>query len=158
MTVSIGVDGAASNEACDMISETHAAWLMQRAKAGERALPRHAGGHFEGGAHVACVEDVVRWGSAGGAQVLGLGDVGTLQVGMSADLAIYRLDQPRYFGLHDLGIAPVVGGGRPTLHALLVGGRLSVENDQLPGVDLAQLRSQAREAVLSLQRAAGARA
>jgi len=158
MAVSIGVDGAASNEACDMISETHAAWLMQRAKAGERALPRHAGGQFEGGAHVAGVEDVVRWGTAGGAQVLGLGGVGTLQVGMAADLAIYRLDQPRYFGLHDLGIAPVVGGGRPTLRALLVGGRLSVEHDQLPGVDLAQLGSQAREAVRRLQRAAGVRA
>ncbi|MCX2690423.1 amidohydrolase family protein [Pseudomonas sp. DCB_CB] len=158
MSVSIGVDGAASNEACDMISETHAAWLMQRAKAGERAMARHAGGDLEGGAHVATVEDVVRWGTAGGAQVLGLDAIGTLQVGMAADLAIYRLDQPRYFGLHDLGIAPVVGGGRPTLRALLVGGRLSVENDALPGLDLAELGSQARQTVLRLQQAAGVRA
>ena len=72
MQVSMGVDGAASNEACDMISETHAAWLMQRAKAGERARSRHAGGDEEGGAHAATVEDVVRWGTAGGAKVLGL--------------------------------------------------------------------------------------
>ncbi|WDY59944.1 amidohydrolase family protein [Pseudomonas sp. PSKL.D1] len=158
MAVSIGVDGAASNEACDMISETHAAWLLQRAKAGERALPRYQGGDHEGGAHVAQVEDVVRWGTAGGAQVLGLDAVGTLQVGMAADLALYKLDQPRYFGLHDLGIAPVVGGGRPTLRALLVGGRLRVMDDQLPGLDLAQLQHQARQAVLQLQRAAGLRA
>jgi len=158
MPISIGVDGAASNEACDMISETHAAWLMQRAKAGERALPGHAGGRFEGGAHVACVEDVVRWGTAGGAQVLGLDALGTLEVGKAADLALYRLDQPRYFGLHDLGIGPVVGGGRPTLRALLVGGRLSVDNDAIPGLDLAELGSQAREAVMRLQRAAGVRA
>lgn len=158
MPISIGVDGAASNEACDMISETHAAWLMQRAKAGERALPDYAGGELEGGAHAASVEDVVRWGTAGGAQVLGLNALGTLQVGMAADLAVYRLDQPRYFGLHDPGIAPVVGGGRPTLRALLVGGRLSVDNDTIPGLDLAELGSQAREAVLRLQRAAGVRA
>ncbi|WP_161870917.1 amidohydrolase family protein, partial [Pseudomonas sp. SG-MS2] len=158
MPISIGVDGAASNEACDMISETHAAWLMQRAKAGERALPDYAGGELEGGAHAASVEDVVRWGTAGGAQVLGLNALGTLEVGMAADLAVYRLDQPRYFGLHDPGIAPVVGGGRPTLRALLVGGRLSVDNDTIPGLDLAELGSQAREAVLRLQRAAGVRA
>ncbi|QQE86553.1 amidohydrolase family protein [Pseudomonas putida] len=158
MPISIGVDGAASNEACDMISETHAAWLMQRAKAGERALPAYAGGELEGGAHAASVEDVVRWGTAGGAQVLGLNALGTLEVGMAADLAVYRLDQPRYFGLHDPGIAPVVGGGRPTLCALLVGGRLSVDNDTIPGLDLAELGSQAREAVLRLQRAAGVRA
>lgn len=151
MQVSIGVDGAASNEACDMISETHAAWLMQRAKAGERARPCYAGGDEEGGAHAATVEDVVRWGTAGGARVLGLDAVGSLQVGMAADLAIYRLDQPRYFGLHDPAIGPVVGGGRPTLRALLVGGRLTVDNDQLPDLDLAELGAQARDAVRRLQ-------
>ena len=58
-----------------MISETHAAWLMQRAKAGERTRARHAGGDEEGGAHAATVEDVVRWGTAGGSKVLGLDDV-----------------------------------------------------------------------------------
>jgi cytosine/adenosine deaminase-related metal-dependent hydrolase len=158
MQVSIGVDGAASNEACDMISETHAAWLMQRAKAGERARPRYAGGDEEGGAHAATVEDVVRWGTAGGAKVLGLDALGSLQVGMAADLAIYRLDQPRYFGLHDPAIGPVVGGGRPTLRALLVGGRLTVDNDQLPDLDLAELGAQARDAVRRLQQAAGVRA
>jgi len=100
----------------------------------------------------------VRWGTAGGAQVLGLDALGTLEVGKAADLALYRLDQPRYFGLHDVGIAPVVGGGRPTLRALLVGGRLSVENDVIPGLDLAELGSQAREAVVRLQRAVGVRA
>ncbi|MNO51160.1 Isoxanthopterin deaminase [compost metagenome] len=158
MQVSIGVDGAASNEACDMISETHAAWLMQRAKAGERTRARYAGGDEEGGAHAATVEDVVRWGTAGGARVLGLDAVGSLQVGMAADLAIYRLDQPRYFGLHDPAIGPVAGGGRPTLRAMLVGGRLTVDNDQLPNLDLAELGAQARDAVRRLQQAAGVRA
>ena len=157
MPVSIGVDGAASNEACDMISETHAAWLMQRARLGERARPRYAGGDEEGGASAATVEDVVRWGTSGGARVLGLDAVGSVQVGMAADLAIYRLDQPRYFGLHDPAIGPVVGGGRPTLRALLVAGRLTVHDDQLPDFDLAELGAQARDAVRRLQQAAGVR-
>lgn len=151
MPVSIGVDGAASNEAADMISEAHAAWLMQRARRGELARSQAEGGQGEGGAGAARVEDVVRWGSAGGAAVLGLEGVGTIAPGQAADLAVYRLDDPRYFGLHDPAIAPVASGGRPALRALLVGGRVIAEDDALPGVDLAELGAQAREAVALLK-------
>ncbi|WP_199029309.1 amidohydrolase family protein [Ralstonia sp. ASV6] len=159
MPVSIGVDGAASNEAADMISEAHAAWLMQRARRGEQARAQAEGGSAEGGADAARIEDVVRWGTAGGANVLGLEGVGTVAQGQSADLAIYRLDDPRYFGLHDPAIAPVASGGRPSLRALLVGGRVVVEEDAIPGVDLVLLGVQARAAVEQLvQRAERMRA
>jgi cytosine/adenosine deaminase-related metal-dependent hydrolase len=145
--VSLAVDGAASNEAADMASEMHAAWLLHRAdpRAGERA---HQGGTQPGG-HAAAmtVEDVVHIATAGGARVLGLAGVGTLQVGMAADIAIYDLNQPRHFGLHDPAIAPVASGGRTTLRALLVQGRVVVENDNVPGLDLAQLRADAQALV-----------
>ncbi|WP_413458807.1 amidohydrolase family protein [Herbaspirillum huttiense] len=145
--VSIGVDGAASNEAADMISETHAAWLMQRARRGQEATPSFRGGAFEGGADEATVEDVVRWGTTGGARVLGLEGLQGLQVGQQADIALYRLDDPRYFGLHDPAIGPVASGGRPFLKAMWVGGRAVVRDDAIPGVDLAELGAQARQAV-----------
>lgn len=150
--ISIGVDGAGSNEAADMISEVHAAWLLQRARLGAAAQPRFRGGTAEGGAHAATVEDVVRWGSAGGAQVLGFAGLGELAPGHPADLAVYRLDQPRYLGLNDPAIGPVASGGRPYLRALLVGGRMVVENDTLPNLDLAQLAGQAKESMLDLMR------
>ncbi|HZY18256.1 MAG TPA: amidohydrolase family protein [Ramlibacter sp.] len=154
--VSIGVDGAASNEAADMLSETHAAWLMQRARAGEAAVAVHRGGQGEAeAAAAATVEDVVRWGTAGGARVLGLPAIGTLASGQAADLAVYRLDDdPRYFGLHDPAIGPVASGGRATLEALLVGGREVVRRGRLPGVDVPALGRQARQAVQQLLAAA----
>lgn len=148
--VSIGVDGAGSNEAADMISEVHAAWLLQRARLGEAAIPGYRGGMVEGGAHAATVEDVVRWGSAGGAQVLGFDGLGELAPGHPADLAIYRLDQPRYMGLNDPAIGPVASGGRPHLRALLVGGKTVVEHDTLPGLDLERMGAQVREAMREL--------
>ncbi|CAM3989985.1 amidohydrolase family protein [Rahnella bruchi] len=152
--VSLGVDGAASNEAADMQSEAHAAWLLQRARKGMLAKPRYDGGTFEGGGDAASVEDVVRWGSAGGAQILGLQQSGTVQVGMLADIAIYRLDDPRYFGLHDMAIGPVACGGRASLKALMINGRVIVENDVIPGLDLEEMRHQAMSAVRTLQQRA----
>lgn len=152
--VSLGVDGAASNEAADMQSEAHAAWLLQRARKGMLATPRYDGGTFEGGGDAASVEDVVRWGSAGGAQILGLQQSGTVQVGRLADIAIYRLDDPRYFGLHDMAIGPVACGGRASLKALMINGRVIVGNDVIPGLDLEAMRHEAMSAVRTLQQRA----
>jgi cytosine/adenosine deaminase-related metal-dependent hydrolase len=80
-----------------------------------------------------------------------------VEVGKAADIAIYRLDDPRYFGLHDMAIGPVASGGRASLRALLVGGRRVVADDQVPGLDLMELSRQASAAVLDLQRRAGVR-
>jgi 8-oxoguanine deaminase len=96
------------------------------------------------------VEQVVHWGTAGGAQVLGFDGVGTLAPGQAADFAVYDLDAPRYMGLHDLALGPVVSGGRPTLRWLLCNGRVVVEDDAIPGLDLGELRAQARAAVARL--------
>ena len=147
--VGLAVDGAASNEAADMASEAHAAWLVHRAdpRAGAR------GAQPGGLAQAMTVEDVVHIATAGGAQMMGLQGVGTLQVGMAADLCVYDLDQPRHFGLVDPAIGPVASGGRPTLKLALVQGRLVVENDAIPGLDLAQLRAEAQAFVKQLQSA-----
>src|SRR5216683_426464 len=91
-TVSLAVDGAASNESADMISEMHSAWHTHRAVKGAGAV---------------AVEDVVRWASANGARVLGFEDGGVIAPGKLADLAIFDLSHPRYFGLHDPLIGPV---------------------------------------------------
>lgn len=147
--VSIGVDGAASNEAADMLSEVHFCWLLHRAHAGAAARPRPEG-EGEEGADAVTVEQVVHWATAGGARMLGFEGVGTLEVGQAADLAVYDLDTPRYFGLHDMAIGPVVSGGRPRLKWLLVEGKVVVKDDAIPGVDMAELRAQARADVRRL--------
>ena len=151
--ISIGVDGAASNEAADMISEVHAAWLMQRIAQGDRARPVFRGGEGEGPRVAVSADDVVAWGTSGGATVLGLPAIGTLAPGMAADLAIYSLDDPRYFGLHDVALGPVASGGRPRLKALFVAGQRVVNDDVPKGVDVAELRAEARAAVRRLMAA-----
>ncbi|WHR57647.1 amidohydrolase family protein [Acinetobacter haemolyticus] len=151
MTISIGVDGAASNEAADMLSETHAAWLLQRARKGMLAKPQYEGGMFEGGADAASIEDIIRWGTVGGAKVLGLDQVGTIEIGQQADLVLYRLDDPRYLGLHDMAIGPIASGGRAYIKAMFVAGKMVIENDQIPDLDMMELASQAKQSVKLLQ-------
>lgn len=130
--VSLAVDGAASNEAADMLSEAHTAWMVHRAV---------------GGADAIGAEQVVRIGTSGGARVLGLDDVGTLVPGAAADLAIYHLNEPRYFGLHDRAMASVMSAGAPRLKAVMVQGRMVLEDGAIPGFDMEALRHEALAAV-----------
>ena len=54
------------------------------------------------------------------------------------------------FHLHDPAIGPVVAGGRPRVRWMLVDGKVVIEDDQLPGVDIAELAVRSREAVAKL--------
>lgn len=133
--VSLAVDGAASNESCDMINEMHCAWQVHRAVKGAQAVR---------------AEDVLHWATAGGARVLDMPAIGTLEVGKAADIAIFALTHPRYAGLHDPLVGPIVGGGDAQLRHLLVAGRPVVENGAIPGLDLAALSHRAAGVVRRL--------
>lgn len=139
MAISLGVDGVASNESGSMVGEAHTAWLIHRAGQGASATT---------------AEDVIHWGSAGGAQVLGLGSVGTLEIGQAADIVIYGLDHPRFFGFHDIALAPVVAGEPITVQYSMVGGRLVVDQGVIPGLDLERMRAEAWEGVQKLMHVA----
>ena len=94
--VSLGVDGVASNESGSMTHEANFAWLVHRAAHGAAATT---------------AEEVLHWGTQGGARVLGLNAVGTLEP-VAADLVLYDVSGPRFNGFHDYAIAPVAAGGR----------------------------------------------
>jgi cytosine/adenosine deaminase-related metal-dependent hydrolase len=145
MPVSLAVDGAASNEPGDFLTEAHAAWYVHRAAKGATGLEH-------GGADAVTIEEVVHWGTMGGGRVLGL-DVGELAVGKSADIAVYALDDPRCFGFHDVAVAPVAIGGGVRVKWLFSAGRAIVADGAIPGIDLFELRAQTRAAVNRLRQA-----
>jgi cytosine/adenosine deaminase-related metal-dependent hydrolase len=134
--MSIGVDGSASNESGDSISEVHTCWYTHRALKGAGATT---------------VEQVINWATQGGAKVLGIDNIGSIEVGRAADLAVYDLAEPRYAGLHDPAIGPVASGGSPKLRLATVQGRVVVEDGVIPGLDMQGLLARAREAVRKLQ-------
>ena len=133
--ISLGVDGVASNESGSMLAEAHMAWLVHRANQGAQATT---------------VEDIVHWGTRGGAQVLGLGAVGLIEPGMCADLVVYDLDHPRFWGFHDPASAPVTAGEPTRVRYSVVQGRVVVDDGRIPGLDLRSLRAQAAAGVRAL--------
>ena len=99
------------------------------------------------GAGAVSVEEVVRWASAGGARVLGFDDAGVLAPGKLADIAIFDLVEAALFR-HARCAVRSGGGSRPAhLRHLLVGGRVVVDDGNIPGLDLAKLRHDAARVV-----------
>jgi cytosine/adenosine deaminase-related metal-dependent hydrolase len=120
VAVGLGVDGAASNEACALLEEVRHAVLFARARGGPRALT---------------VRDALEMGTMGGARVLGRQDeIGSLETGKLADVAVWRLDTLPHIDIAD-PVAALVLGAPPPIELLLVNGRPVVEHDRLVNVD-----------------------
>jgi 8-oxoguanine deaminase len=118
--VGLGVDGAASNEAQELIHEVRAALTVARAARGPRALS---------------ARQALELGTLHGARCLGREDeLGHLSVGALADVALWRLDDVGFAGIADPVAALVLGPPRP-VDALLVGGEIVVEDGELRTAD-----------------------
>jgi cytosine/adenosine deaminase-related metal-dependent hydrolase len=140
VAVGLGVDGAASNEACALLEEARHALLFARAKGGPQALT---------------VRDALDMASMGGARVLGRQDeIGSLEVGKLADIAVWRLDTLPHIDIVD-PIAALVLGAPPPLELLLVGGRPIVEQGRLSTVDTDRYATEVRDASKKLLARAG---
>jgi|TARA_R110001583_G_C5663239_1_gene409861 cytosine/adenosine deaminase-related metal-dependent hydrolase len=109
MPISIGVDGSASAESASMIQELNLTWLIHRAVHGPEATQ---------------AEDVIDWGSRGGAHLLGLTDVGELLPGKAADLVLYDISHPRYSGVHSPLLAPLICGEPVKVRTSIINGRV----------------------------------
>nr|WP_225726225.1 MULTISPECIES: 8-oxoguanine deaminase [unclassified Nocardia] len=120
VTVGLGVDGAASNEYCSMIEEPRTALLYARAHGGPQALS---------------VRKALEMATIGGARALGRGaEIGSIEVGKLADLALWRLDGPAYAGIDDPVIALLLGAP-PPVALLLVNGCEVVSDGVVRTVD-----------------------
>jgi cytosine/adenosine deaminase-related metal-dependent hydrolase len=131
--VGLGVDGSASNDSSHLLAEARQAMLLGRVARGADAVT---------------VEDALRMATVGGAACLGRADIGRLEVGRRADVALFDLRDVGYSGAGDplLGLLLCA----PTrVHTLVVDGR--------PVVEAGALRTVALEPVVARHRRIAAR-
>jgi len=130
--VGLGVDGAASNESGQLGTEIRNALLFNRVRAGADQLSGR---------------DALRMATMGGARVLGREhEIGSLEPGKLADLALWRIDGVEHAGIAD-PVAALTLASMPPLALLVVNGEVVVRDGDLERTDVdAIARSAARAA------------
>lgn len=128
--VGMGVDGSASNEANRLVDELQAALMVARLRGGAQALT---------------AREALKMATLGGARCLGRdAELGTLERGKLADVAVWRVDGLGAAG----GVDPVwtLAFARPPLEYLIVNGEAIVEHGELVRADAYSLAEQAARA------------
>lgn len=126
--VGLGVDGVASNEAGGLFTEIRQALFTSRLRTRSPLSMS--------------VAQALELATRGGARCLGRSDIGALEPGLKADLAVWPGDD-----LQDIPdpVAALVLGPDRTVRHLLVGGEPVVADGELLGVDLRAARARLAE-------------
>ena len=121
--VGLGVDGSASNDAGNLIAEARMAMLLQRVARGANAMS---------------AREALEIATLGGARVLGRDDLGSLEVGKRADLAIWDMTGIEAAGNWD-PVAALVLCGPTRVRDLIVEGREVVRDGRMVTLDLGRV-------------------
>ncbi|MBL0946154.1 MAG: 8-oxoguanine deaminase [Hydrogenophaga sp.] len=141
--VGLGVDGSASNDAAHLLNEARQAMLLARVGRAMQPPEERAGRRFFGcdlGPAEMTARDALWLATRGGARVLGRDDIGSLQPGRCADLALFDLGTLALAGgaVHD-PLAALLLCASPTARHVVVHGRVLVKDGQTATVDLGPL-------------------
>src|SRR5271165_4025870 len=93
--------------------------------------------------------DVLRWATEGSARCLGRSDIGKIEAGCEADLALFTLDEARFSGAHD-PIAALVLCGAHRADRVMIAGEWRVVDGEPVGLDLRALIAEHKAAARDL--------
>jgi 5-methylthioadenosine/S-adenosylhomocysteine deaminase len=141
VSVSLGADGAPCNNRLDIFTEMRTASLLQKVKNGPEALPARR---------------ALRMATIDGAHALGLeGEVGSLEVGKRADIAIVDLERLHTTPRHDVVSAIVYAAEASDVRTVLVDGEMLMLDGQLKTLDEREVVADAQRHGASLLKKIG---
>ncbi|MEL7074877.1 MAG: 8-oxoguanine deaminase [Cyanobacteria bacterium J06643_13] len=136
--VGLGVDGAASNDATNLLHEARQAFLLARVR--------------DENAAVMTARDALEIATRGGAKVLGRDDIGYLAAGMAADFIAVDLDKPGYVGTQQDPVAALIYCQTDAVDYSFINGKKVVDRGNLVTVELGKLVEQTNRLAIGLAR------
>ncbi len=140
--LSLGVDGAASNNSQDMLETLKFTVLGQRAALRDPSVIK--------------AEDALRMATAGGAQVLNAGDrLGRLEPGYKADITVFNFNTPKTLPVFDPIATTVFNSGEENVETVIVDGKVILESGKFTAINEEKLLFEAQKAAEALLERAG---
>ena len=128
-TVGLGVDGSASNDVGNLLAEVRQGMLVSRAAGDPKAMS---------------ARDALRVATRGGAACLGWDDLGSLEAGKRADVALFSVDGLDFAGAEADLVAALAHCAPLRVRHLFVEGRLVVRDGRLVHVDEEAIAAEGR--------------
>ena len=141
--VSLGADGAASNNSQDMLEALKVGALLPKVAWRDPAI--------------FTASDAVRLATTGGAAALGRDDFGSLEVGKRADLFVFDPQHAKSVPVHDPISTLVYSSGEVNVRTTIVGGRVVLDDRRVIGVDEEAILREAQSVAEHLSDIAGTR-
>jgi 5-methylthioadenosine/S-adenosylhomocysteine deaminase len=143
ISVSLGADGAACNNRLDMFTEMRTAALLQKALHGPEVLPANR---------------ALRMATIDGAKALGLdAEIGSIEIGKRADLAVVKLDRLHSTPVEDVVSAVVYSAQPDDVDSVLIDGEFLLRDGKLVTLDERETIDSARSEVDKLMAVADLR-
>ena len=128
--VSVGTDGTASNNNLDFIDELRSASLLQKVFTKDpTALP---------------AEITLKIGTKGGAEVLGLRNVGEIKAGFSADIAVLNLSSSNLVPVYNPVSHLIYAASAQNIDTLIVKGKVIMEDFEIKTLDEYEIKEKAK--------------
>jgi len=137
VNVTLGTDGASSNNNLNMFEEMHLASIMHKALNYDAvSVP---------------AETVIKMATINGAKALGIEDeLGSLEVGKKADIILIDLRKPHLVPLNNPLSAICYSAQSSDVHTVIVDGKILMENYELKTIDIEKAMHDAEDAARKL--------
>ncbi|HEY9768963.1 MAG TPA: 8-oxoguanine deaminase [Coleofasciculaceae cyanobacterium] len=134
--VGLGVDGAASNDATNLLHEARQAFLLARVR--------------DENASAMTARDALEIATRGGAKVLGRDDIGHLAPGMAADFIAINLDKPGFVGTQQDPVAALIYCQTDYVDYSFINGKKIVDRARLSTIETESLLEKSHQIAVNL--------